>query len=192
MENNNVNKLIKSLVVLALLIVVLVGVTFAYFVMVNNDIGDVGGRTVDSLPIQITGQDRIQITNLIPILSEDVNAYAERVNFNVLSTNPAHPITYTISLIEINITPNLISSDFRWTLVGGDSNNVIASGTFDGITPPRMQILDNLRVDANMVTSHNYSFRVWIETDGETPQNDMMNGQFSARLAITANMVYEN
>jgi len=192
MENNNKNKLIKSLVILVILIVVLVGVSFAYFTMTANNAGVVGGQVVPSLPIELVDDGRIQATNLLPILATEINSLAETVNFSVVSTNPLHPINYSISLIEMQITPNLRSNHFRWDIINRDNSNVVASGNFNAANPPRIDLSSNIRVERNVVTTHNYTFRLWIETDGVTPLNELMNGEFSAKLAITAYMVYEN
>ena len=185
------SKVIKSLIALAIVLVVLVGISFAYFSSLQNfNAGEVSGGVTTTFDISLNtpNEGYINATDLLPILSTEVSQFAELATFSVVSGNNANIVNYSISLIDLNISNNLRNSAFRWQLISLNDPLQNRSGTFENIPGTRMSVIENILIPAN--TTHNFEFRIWIETDGVTPQNSMLNGSFSGRFSMVSNMVY--
>ena len=112
------------------------GVTFAYQNLVVNEAeGSKIGMTlnVGVLDVTYTNTDRINLTNM-PLLKEYKTAnYTEFELDNTKSTNDA---AFQLSLIDLEYSETLNTSDFKYTLVSVNDNEetVLSEGNFAGLT----------------------------------------------------------
>ena len=191
-ELNNKTRVYKALIILATVLVVLLGLSYAYFTQSgSNEAGTIGGGAITTFDINLVTPNNgyINAEDLLPILSTEVNELAEVGTFSVVTGNNDKTVTYSISLIDLNISANLRVPAFRWQLINLEDSSRNRSGTFNGVSASNMLVIDNISIPAN--TTHNYEFRIWIETDGFTPQNQLMNGSFGGRFSIISTLVHE-
>lgn len=150
---------------------------------------------------------KINLTN-----AEDVATKAEKVTFTVTNASDSNiEGNYFITLKEITISKNLFSNYFKWELLNGETS--VASGNFgfdsntintirtdtptegeaDNVTTTIKDI--KLNTEAILLpvnTTHNLTFRIWLENDKNQNQIELTNGTFSGRLYLEAIPISQN
>ncbi|MFA7065044.1 MAG: hypothetical protein WC177_06135, partial [Bacilli bacterium] len=188
MENNkNKKRIFRFSVFLAIIIPVILSLSFAYFqaIITGEDAG-VTSTSTDTFDIElITENDGyINAIDLLLITPEEVAEHSQKGYFKVVSGSNEHYVYYTLSLSEITISSNLQVDDFKWQLL--KQNQTVTSGTFSGISANNMTLATNLEIGANR--TDNYELRLWIE-ETSSNQNNLIGGSFGGKITLTAEMV---
>ena len=187
MENKNKKSntiLFISLIVIS--IVVILGVTFAYFTAIVAGNDDASSVNVQTGYLAIDFETSEYIDNFRgELISDDNRATdADFSRFTVRhKSNSTHAATYILSLTDIEISNNLKSADFKWELL--KNNETINSGNFYSIgnqtkitITPEAQILDVSDVDS-------YIFRIWLSETSED-QSSLYSGTFQGKIELEA------
>jgi hypothetical protein len=183
------DKLYKSLIAFAIILPILVGVSYAYYLAsVSGNYTNATGTVQSNIDITLnTANDGyITATNMIPIPVENVATDAEIGTFSVVSGNNFNKIKYTLSLTNITLSSNLNTSDLKWELYNTDTSTSISNGNFSG-APSSITMKSDILIDANTTT--NYQIRIYILETG-ADQTSLMNGTFSAKVSITSSLEY--
>ncbi|MDD4187345.1 MAG: hypothetical protein PHX04_01035, partial [Bacilli bacterium] len=188
MENNkNKKRIFRFSVFLAIIIPVILSLSYAYFQadIIGTDNG-VTGKSTSTFDIDlITENDGyINASGVKLISAEKIAEESEKTNFKVVSGDNKHFINYTLSITNLTISSNLQVSDFKWQLL--KQNQTVTSGTFSGISANNMTLATNLEIGANR--TDNYELRLWIE-ETSSNQNNLIGGSFGGKITLTAEMV---
>src|SRR5574344_1063634 len=179
----------KYLIIIAIIIPVLFGISYAYYLaVIKGNNSSVKGTATNTFDINLVTDSGgyITATNMIPIVSDDIANLSNKGVFKVVAGNNEHKVTYSLSLTNISISTNLKVADFKWDLINKDTTTSIASGNFASVSST-LTLASNLTIEANTTT--NYELRIYIlETDSD--QTSQMNGTFSAKVTLTADMTY--
>src|SRR5574344_2095974 len=179
----------KYLIIIAIIIPVLFGISYAYYLaVIKGNNSSVKGTATNTFDINLVTDSGgyITATNMIPIVSDDIANLSNKGVFKVVAGNNEHKVTYSLSLTNISISTNLKVADFKWDLINKDTTTSIASGNFASVSST-ITLASNLTIEANTTT--NYELRIYIlETDSD--QTSQMNGTFSAKVTLTADMTY--
>src|SRR5574344_110081 len=179
----------KYLIMIAIIIPVLFGISYAYYLaVIKGNNSSVKGTATNTFDINLVTDSGgyITATNMIPIVSDDIANLSNKGVFKVVAGNNEHKVTYSLSLTNISISSNLKVADFKWDLINKDTSTSIASGNFASVSST-LTLASNLTIEANTTT--NYELRIYIlETDSD--QTSQMNGTFSAKVTLTADMTY--
>ena len=103
----------KFLIVIAVLVPIILGITYAYFLAnVNGTNRSVTGNTTAKFDIDlVTANDGyINATDLLPITADSASTDAAIGTFSVKTGNNDYKIKYTLYLDDIVISDNLKSS----------------------------------------------------------------------------------
>ena len=193
MENIGLEKLnYKLLIVFAIVIPVVLGASYAYFV---PKITDNGGRLVSGTAVEdvhfelITENDGyISATNLVPLTNDQIDTYAAKGMFKIESSDVnTHPLNYTISLTDITITDNLKNADFKWELICTNDNTKNAEGTFENLNSTTLTLKSNLTLAPK--ATDNYILKLWIQNTDQD-QIGILNGKFTGKVSVSAEYVY--
>src|SRR5574344_1459025 len=179
----------KYLIMIAIIIPVLFGISYAYYLaVIKGNNSSVKGTATNTFDINLVTDSGgyITATNMIPIVSDDIANLSNKGVFKVVAGNNEHKVTYSLSLTNISISSNLKVADFKWDLINKDTSTNIAIDNFASVSST-LTLASNLTIEANTTT--NYELRIYIlETDSD--QTSQMNGTFSAKVTLTADMTY--
>ena len=182
MKEKVINKKISiALTVIFILILIVIGSSYAYFtVQANTDIQTV---TTGTLTMGFTNGNLINADTPIPINDSEIKTEATTLPFSITNTGNQH-MKITIKLTDIIIDTSLKNIDFRWGLYNADTDIGVSFGTFKySETGKEELILRDVILDSGSTTK-NYKLRVWIHENGAV-QNDMMGQSFSAKVSVT-------
>ncbi len=193
MEKKQKNvKLISLCSILILLLAVIIGFSYAYFqnILVNDNPTETKIKS-PVLDLDITGlsNDYIELSNASLINPEDTQTKASEYSFEISHTKFSNvdAAIYYLNLTDIQISDNLKSSYFKWSL---EQNNTKDIDNQNIITGDFSQIEDNylkLNKKAFVLPNENtdtYTLKIWLENDPNVNQNDLLNGNFSAKLTL--------
>lgn len=154
--------------------------TYAYFSAISNS--DTQTVTTGTMELVFTDNSEIiNAKNIAPIVENDIFTKATKKSFSIENTGDIDG-TMTISLTYINITENLKSKDFKWTLY--ENGIKIAEDSFDKLgTNNSFNMITDLNINSNEIKS--YDLYIWINETG-VPQDELQGGKLSA--TITASM----
>lgn len=191
--NNKKNKSVayRILVLLAILIPVILGLSYAYFLtqIYGNNTNISGGITSTFVfDLQTDNDGYINATDLVPISTDEIETLSNVGEFSVIAGNNSNKVIYSISLVNISISNNLKSEDFKWSLECTNDNSKSSSGNFANVSGISKILLSDLEIESN--STDNYILRLYIEDTGEN-QISMINGTFSAKVAANAKLLYE-
>lgn len=181
----------KILILLSILIPVILGFSYAYFLArINGNQTLINGGITNrfDFELQTNNNGYINATDLIPISSSEVNDLAEVGTFNVVTGNNTNKVIYSISLEELTISDNLKSSKFKWILECTNDSSKTTSGNFMNVSGNSKILFSDKIINAN--TTDYFRLKLFIEDDG-TNQISMINGHFSAKISATAKLIYE-
>ncbi|MBQ8681901.1 MAG: hypothetical protein IJ509_03215 [Bacilli bacterium] len=123
-------------------------------------------------------------TNIaVPIVSDDVDRYAEKNNFSikVRDNKDNNEILVSISLVDVSIDNLLQDSNFKVDLYHQNSKVASVSGDTIGATGATDIKLADVTLTDDI--NNNFELRVYILDDG-TDQSAMMNKAFQGRIKI--------
>lgn len=168
-------------------------VSYSFFTTVpqiNNPENATTLVTTDYLDFDFGTTEYINNENLVLLKRENVATDADKTVFNVArKAGSNYDIKYNIYLTELNISDNLKSEDFKWDLL---QNGVsIYSGSFLAAESNEMFTLTADPLVINNDASKSYELRVWLE-ESEFDQASLLNGSFSAKVAIDVFTVSKN
>ena len=144
-------------------------------------------RSTDTYDIDLLTENDgyINSKDMLLIKTEDIETKSQKGKFKVVSGNNKNDITYSISLSNITISNNLLSEDFKWTIIKLPQKNTIAQGNFKDVTGNSMTLIKDLEINPNKTDE--YELRIWIE-ETEDNQLNLMNKVFSAKISISSEM----
>ena len=191
MENKDKNNVYYRLLLIAAIIIpVIIGFSYAYFLAVvqgTEDPTTIQGTVIDDLifDLQTENNGYINATGIFPLNQDEVDANASRGTFTVVSGNNAYSITYTLSLTDISIPTELKNQYFKWRLVCTSciDTSKNAEGNFANATTELTLKTDNL-IAAN--SSDTYDLLIWLDNASNVDQTSTMNKSFSAKVQATA------
>lgn len=190
-------KLIFVLVITSVLVVSLMwGSSYAYYTSSGGTNFNVTTSDLDtSLTVVFNQSEYMNIKTGVPIASSDVDNYASKSVFTILSNSnllSGYDVLVNISLTDIKIDDALKVSDFKYKLTcnNGSSNTTLSSGsgtnfTSDVISNDVLLLGSMNTTDGSFDASKSYTctFRVWIEESGSS-QNELMNKAFSGLIKV--------
>ena len=186
MQKNKKSTYIKIISVILIVIIFLLGVTYAYFMPTIEGNKEASSVNVNAGNLELDFETSEYISNDSGELvkKENIETEADANNFKVVHTaSSTVPAVYDLYLQDISISPNLKSPDFQWQLL--KDNKVINSGDFSKIGDNT-----NLKItleEQTLQVGHedNYTFRIWLlETDED--QSSLYSGTFSAKIGLSA------
>lgn len=193
MNDTGINKLnYKFLITCAVVIPILFGISYAYFVpKVTLD----GGRLVSGVAVEdvhfdlVTENDGyISATDTVPLNNDQIEEYSNKGYFKVISSDiNTHSLNYTISLTDINITENIKNVDFKWALECTNDSTKNKTGNFSVINNNQLVLSQNLTLAPK--ATDNYILKVWIQNTNEN-QIGILNGSFSGKVSVSAEYIY--
>lgn len=179
----------KFLIVIAVLVPIILGITYAYFLAnVNGTNTPVTGNTTAKFEIDLitTNDGYINATDLLPIPAENSATDSAIGTFRVKTGNNDYKIKYTLYLDDIVISDNLKNSeDLKWELVNKDSNAIIASGNFLNVAS-KVELKNNITIDSNQ--TNNYEIRVYV-LETNTNQIELLAGTLKGKISMEADMI---
>ena len=218
-NSRNDNVLYKTLIVIAILIPLVIGFSYAYFLTnIKGNKTIISGTTSanDFVLNLITDNDGyIDATGLAPIQPIFVESNAAKGMFTVSTIDESgtnendYPVAYNISLTDITITNGLIDAvndSFRWSLtceetedtISGNFTNLktltpLSTSTSDGVTTNKYSeyvLADDFQLIICPNTSKTYTLRLWIDWLDDVEQSSVMSQSFSAKVSIQGEAVY--
>jgi len=194
-KKTNDNKLLVWAVVLvALLIVLAISLTYAYFSRNVTQIGEDPNTTVTTGKLDVNFVTSKYISNTKAGLIDDEVAYleADRSLFSVSRSelNTVEKVYYTISLVDIEITDNLKESKYmRWSLYEtqdiDSKTEPLAEGDFTGVEDNSLSLYDTKIAMPKNIT-HEFTLLVWLSNDDDVNQTALLNGNLKAKVQVTA------
>ena len=190
MENKEKNNIYyRLLMISAIIIPVIIGFSYAYFLAVVKVTDDkpttIQGTVVSDIDFELVDENNVYITasNLIPLTPDQISIYAETGNFTVRAGNNPYGVIYTISLTDVSIPNELKTTDFKWRLICTSCSDTSknAEGDFSAVDGTEMVLKSNLLIDS--FSEDNYKIMIWLDETGED-QIDIMNKTFSAKVKV--------
>lgn len=181
----------KLLISIAIIVPIILGISYAYFLaVIKGDNTTANGTATDKFDINLITDDNgyINATNIMPIESTEVATKANQGKFRVQAGANKNAVNYSISLTELSVSTNLQNSSFKWSLECTNDSTKNTSGTFEGASGSSLLLLNSLSLYPS--NYDDYIFRIWLENSEDTDQTAMMNGSFSGKITISANMQY--
>lgn len=192
---------IVLLLELALIILVVIGITYAIYNYSNNFVLKTGNLAIDT---SVYGDTTIDTDNikLEPILDKEVvsnQSNVLKIKFNVRGSedNVVNNIIYDIALVNLNIDCELLSPYLKWSLI--KNNEVITTGdfstSFDTIKNNRL-VLTEIQQDLVDYSQEpdSYEFRLWLsdscqkdnilECQSAEDQSNLLNKSISGRIEV--------
>ncbi len=188
MEEKKVNKkTIFSIITILIPVLIIGGVTYAYFVASGNT--DIYTVKTGNLTMAFTEGEFVTAANPIPIVDSEIETEAAKLPFSVTNTGSQH-MNLTISLTDITISDELKDEDFRWGLYNADTAVMLSTGTFKdiGTSTSLTMYRDTIIESSNPDITKNYILRIWIHEDN-TNQNYMQGKTLSAKVTVDGDAV---
>jgi len=202
-SKKNDNKLLFwSVILVCLLIVLAISLTYAYFTRSLNIVGEDPETIVETGKLDVDFQTSEYITNTNAVLINDEDAYlnADKTIFSVARSefNTVEYVYYTLQLKNISISDNLKSSYLKWKLYetaditaetealsSGDFTSLDCEEDDEGVETCTMSLYDTKIPLAKNVTD-DFTLIIWLSNDENKNQNDLLQGNFSAVVQVTA------
>lgn len=194
------NKLYFSLFILTILFLI-VGSTYAYYqIYVKGEDTGIKGSSAEffegmqgiqqeemlftpnsdvQMKLETTGY--IKASNLLLIKPIDIEDKSQKGYFRVTNKDYNNKINYSISLVELSVSPNLQVTDFKWQLVMHNTKEVISSGDFASANANTLLLKNDIIIDTR--TAHEIELRLWIE-ENDKDQRYLLNGSFIGKIKI--------
>ncbi len=202
----NKRKVVISLIIIVVAILLISGVSFAYFQLnIKGEDAGITGYTGSVFPqsadgptiknyylsgIEVSLETKengfINSSSINLIKQHEISNKAEKSHFIVVNRDYNNQVKYSVSLAELAISPNLQDEDFKWQLVKFGTDSEIASGNFQNAKEDVLKITDEIIL--NPRTAHEYELRLWIE-ETEKIQNHLLEGSFDGKISISVSVV---
>lgn len=184
----------KLLIVIAALIPMLLGLSYAYFA--GNKTGNpinLSGNVTNNLAVSLNiDNNRIVASEIYPIIYEDVATDAPSTTFSVVN-NSNKEVFYTLSFVNIDFgltnVDRLKTTDFRWRLVCNNHPEKNAEGSFAKIGDATTIQLKSNVISAN--STDQYTIYVYLE-ESEEDQTALMGGSFASKIQLDVNYLNIN
>ncbi len=182
MEKENNKKKISILIgAIALVLVLIVGITYAYL-SANNKTPD---NSVKAGTLLISYEDdnlnSIRLNDITPIYDKDIKEKASKISFQVNNTGTAKAYV-DINITDISLPKELADLEFKWALYSGDEK--INNGNFRNVLDNKLLLTNNEEIESTKNKS--YDLYIWI-SESELDQSDMMNKTFTGKITINGN-----
>ena len=192
MEEKAINKKITiGIIALILVVLAIVGATYAYFSTTHST--DEHTVTTGKLSMGFSEGDILNATGLVPIEDSEIKTKAMELPFSVTNTGSEH-MKLTIELTNIVMDDELKDTDFRWGIYNEDTNVGLSFGTFKNIgSSTSVTLLRDVIIDAVLDEelddiTKNYILRVWIHNDG-AEQNSMQEKSLTGKVKVTGEAI---
>jgi hypothetical protein len=192
-EKNSSSKKYVYFGIIVFLWLMLIGtLSFAYFSIVFDNDDKTGADIITGkLSVDFVTGEYINNSSMWPINDSDVLSGGDKSVFSVTrsSDNTVDNVYYIISLGDIVITENYKSADIKWSLYDTASPTSetapISSGSFADLNTDSIQ-LTQTKISLPKNVTHTYSLFIWISNSEENNQTQLLNGQISGTINITA------
>lgn len=177
---NRRQKIIISVTGIFLVTLILVGLTYAYFLTrINGNPNDASiNVTTALLDLTFTdGSENVTVNNIMPITTDDVLTNGKVKTFTIAKKENTSNAYVKLVLTDLNVSENLAEYDFKWALYQGDRK--VSTGDFGGKTSGEIVLATNEFIDST--TGKIYDLYIWVNESG-IDQSDMMNGSLTARI----------
>ena len=184
-ENNKKRKLLIGTFVVISLLLLIVGITYAYFAFQKTT--EFGQIISGNLKMGYATGPELLIKKATPIYESDIDTEASYIIFSVENTGNID-MYVDISLEGITMSDALKTSDFKWSIEQGESLSEegfnqafkIESGTFETLDNSNSKMLvTNRFIEPN--TTKYYRVRAWVEETG-LEQNSIMGSNFKCKI----------
>ena len=184
----------KLLVISAIIVPIIIGFSYAFFLarinITNNTPTTIHGSAASTFDFNLVTQNNgyIKASSVYPIDDSAASTDAEIGRFNVVTGNNTYSVNYSLSLVDILMSDELKTTDFKWALTctscSGTSNN--ASGNFSAVEGSTMLMISNLVIAAN--TTNQYELRIWL-SNTSSDQSNVLGSHFSARVQASGEFI---
>ena len=190
MKNDKKRQILFFISLIGIIVVLLtMGTTFAYqTIIVDYKEGSDNDLSLNAakLDIDYTAGDKIELTNM-PLLKDYKTA--DYTEFTIDNKNSSGDIAYSIDLTNLEYSKNIVSSDFKYTLVliNGESKNIIGSGDFSTLTGNTFKLYFNLGAYRILGKGNNETVRLylWLK-ETENDQNGLESTSFKGQIQISS------
>lgn len=174
-----------------IIILLIVGVTFAYYIAnVTGEGRQVQGK-IANLDIEFTDSADVNPSINAPIYDANKETQAYKNTFSVANrtANGSNMnAEYDVSLVISSIDSQLISEHMKWELL--KDGVVIASGNLANATAGgEMKLTTSKQQIALDSATQNLEFRLWMSYSSTVDQTAMLGKSLSAKLKVTANEI---
>src|SRR5574344_756193 len=100
MKKSKKNKTYQSLIAIAIIVPLLFGISYAYYLaVIKGNSSTIKGTATSNFDINLVTQNDGYITakDMIPIQTSDIESKSEKGTFSVVAGNNNHKITYSLS-----------------------------------------------------------------------------------------------
>ena len=132
------------------------------------------------LDVTFAVTNRLNITSM-PLLSSYKSA--EYSEFTISNTKSSDDAAYKVSITDMTYTSNLVSSDFSYTLVNADTNEIVSEDNFSNLTGTSIELTDFITLKKN--NSVKLRLYLWLK-ETNSNQNNLENASFKGKIEITS------
>ena len=132
------------------------------------------------LDVTFAVTNRLNITSM-PLLSSYKSA--EYSEFTISNTKSSDDAAYKVSITDMAYTSNLVSSDFNYTLVNADTNEIVSEDNFSNLTGTSIELTDFITLKKN--NSVKLRLYLWLK-ETTSNQNSLENASFKGKIEITS------
>ena len=173
-EKIHKRKKIIKIVSLVISIVLVIGISYAYFIT-EEETGE-QTTTVGNLDLTFTESTVLRLTNAIPLRDEDVENSASEIPFLITNTGTVNIYT-SINLDSVTMSDALKIYDFKWALYEGD--NKVTTGDFSS-GASSYNLANNLLIRPS--ETNRYMVRIWVSSSS-LDQSTLSASTFSATVS---------
>ena len=195
MENKEKKNLYyRLLIISAIIIPVIIGFSYAYFLAVVK-IKDDKPTTIEGTVItqflfelQTENDGYITANNLIPLTTDQISEYAEEGYFKVVTGANPYNVNYELSLTDISLPSELKNAYFKWRLVCTSCADTTqnAEGTFANVTGTDMVLKSDLVIAPS--SEESYKLMICLQ-ESNNSQLGTMSKTFSAKVKAVGEFV---
>lgn len=182
-----------AIIFVLFLIVMAVSLTYAYFSINYTKQTNDPTTDVETALLDIDFETSQYISNDNAMLINDNDAYndADKTIFSVTRSeyNTVEKVYYTLSLVDVEISPNLDSPYLKWRLY--DTHDITSDteplnfGTFENIENNTISLYD-VKIPLADGVKDNFVLLIWLSNDENKNQIELLNGTLSAKVQVTA------
>ncbi len=177
MEKENNKKKVSILIgAIALVLVIIVGITYAYLSANNKTPANSVKAGTLLISYEDDNLDSVRLDNIQPIYDKDIKEKASKILFQVNNTGTAKAYV-DINITDISLPSELADLEFKWALYSGEEK--ISNGNFRNVLDNKLLLTNNQEI----TSSKNYELYIWI-SENELDQSDMMEKTFSAKITV--------
>ena len=132
------------------------------------------------LDVTFAVTNRLNIASM-PLLSSYKSA--EYSEFTISNTKSSDDAAYKVSITDMTYTSNLVSSDFNYTLVNADTNEIVSEDNFSDLTGTSIELTDFITLKKN--NSVKLRLYLWLK-ETTSNQNSLENASFKGKIEITS------